>query len=516
MTKKISNIVVVGGGTAGWLSATILAAKLDIKTNQHIKITLVESPTIPTIGVGEGTVPTMRETLKLIGISETDFIQHCDVTFKQAINFINWRANPIDSAAHYYFHPFTYPKSAGADLSTDWCNSQMSYSFVDTVSVQGLLCQQNKAPKKITTPEYKGTVDYAYHLNATKFAALLHRHGVDKLGINYLQADVVNATVASDGAINALVFEDKSTLEADFFIDCSGFSAVLLNQALNVGFIDKSDVLFVDKAIAVQVPYASSNQTIPSYTLATAQKYGWIWDIGLTERRGVGHVYSSKYTSDEAALSCLKDYLGGDVSELNFRTIDMKVGYREKFWHKNCVAFGLSAGFVEPLEATALLLIEASAKLLADLFPYTEQQLLASEKQFNETVRYSWDRVIDFIKLHYYLSDRDDTEFWTDNQKFEALPLSLQDKLNRWQYRAPSIHDFPSRYEVFGLDNYQYILFGMDFKSQLQTISVNNDSQHTLNRLQEYNLLEFEKLNAALPSHRVLIDKIKLYGLSKL
>lgn len=509
----IRHILIVGGGTAGWLTACHLAKALGCDANQAYRVTVVESPDIPTIGVGEGTVPAIRQSLQQLGISETELIRHCDASFKQSIRFDNWRSAQ-STASHYYHHVFDYPERQDIKLTPYWLNSGKQQSYADTVGIQSRLCDLGLAPKLITQPEYEGVANYAYHLDAAKFAALLTRHGVEKLGVKHVKAEVKQVLTTADGSISAVLTDTAGTLTADLYVDCSGFQSLLLGKALNIGFISKNDVLFCDSAIAVQVPYASDNAAIPSSTIATAQSAGWIWDIGLPSRRGVGYVYSSKYQSAEQAEQELRRYIGAQHAELSYRMIPMQVGYRQKFWQKNCVAIGLSQGFVEPLEATGLLVYDACARMLADILPSQQQQLEGAAAQFNQHVRYAWDKVIDFIKLHYCLSDRDDTAFWRDNRHQATIPQSLQQKLAHWQYQLPSQYDFPSRFEIFHLDNYLYVLYGMGFHTDVSAMQ--HRLQHVDKAAQfvagnEQYLLQARQ---ALLPHRQLIERIKQYGLA--
>lgn len=516
MNSSIKNIVIVGGGTAGWLTACILAKQLNIVNDKSTTVTLIESKDIPPVGVGEGTVPTMRQTLRMIGINEAEFIQECDVTFKQSIKFVDWLYSPSAGNHHSYHHLFNYPHSPGFDLTPYWLLNKSFDSYASNVSFQEMICDLHLSPKRIIDKEYSGLLEYAYHLDAGKFSKFLAKHGCKKLGINHQILTIDDVILFPDGSIEKLLAKEGEIVSADFFVDCSGFSSRLMGEALNVDFVSKGHQLLVDNAIAMQVPYADEKKEIPPYTISTAQEAGWTWDIGLTKRRGVGYVYSSNHTSHERAEEILRDYVGDESVDLSARRIPMNVGYREKFWHKNCVAIGLSAGFVEPLEATALLIIEATAKLLAEKLPTTSNGMAYAEKSFNDISRHAWDKVIDFIKLHYFLSKRSDNDFWLDNVNPETAPESLLEKLDYWRYNLPSQSDFASKYEVFQLENYQYVLYGMNFTTDLSQISQryphNELAIKEINRMQQHALQAQKNLH----SHREIINKIKQYGISKI
>lgn len=513
----INKIVIVGGGTAGWLAANHLAKNLITNNANSIEITLVESANIPTIGVGEGTVPMMRQSLQHLGISETEFILECDATFKQGIKFVDWTHNPIQGKPNYYHHIFDYPQTHDINLTAYWLKNikQNGNSYVDTLSIQGKICDAGLAPKLITTPEFQGAAAYGYHLDAVKFSALLAKNAVTKLGVKHLHAEVKDIIQYENGEIKSLLTAEQGEISADFFVDCTGFKSLLLGEKLNIPFTDKSDTLFVDHAVAIQVPYENPNEPIACYTISTALKTGWVWDIGLKERRGIGHVYSSAYVSHEQAEQELRDYIGPIAESANSRLISMNIGYREKFWHKNCVALGLAQGFVEPLEATGLLVFDATAKMLAEQFPSSKLDMPFIAKQFNQRVKTSWDNVIDFVKAHYCLSKRDDSDFWLDNRASDSIPDSLKERLARWQYQPPNEYDFASKFDVFNMENYKYILYGMDFDTNL------SDFQQRLNQ-DDYAQQVFENIKkqsdtalSKLPNHRELIDKIYQYGLQK-
>lgn len=516
MISPIKNIVIVGGGSAGWLTACILAKQLNNARDVTSTITLIESADIPPIGVGEGTVPTMRQTLRMIGVSESEFIKECDVTFKQSIKFVDWLHAPTLGHHHSYHHLFNYPHTPGFDLTPYWLLDKGDNNYASHVSFQEAICELHLSPKRITDKEYAGTLEYAYHLDAGKFSKFLAKHACKNLGINHRIMTIEDVILFQDGSIEKLLAKDGQTVSADFFVDCSGFASRLMGEALQVGFVSKGNQLLTDNAIAMQVPYADEEKEIPPFTIATAHEAGWTWDIGLSKRRGVGYVYSSNHTSHDRAEEILRNYVGDESNDLSARRIPMQVGYREKFWHKNCVAIGLSAGFVEPLEATALLIVEATAKLLAEKLPSTSRGMAYAEKTFNDISRYAWDKVIDFIKLHYFLSKRRDNDFWIDNVNPETAPTSLLEKLDYWENNLPTQSDFSSKYEVFQLENYQYVLYGMDFMTDIKQISQrypNIEIAHKeVKRLQKNAM----QVQMNLQSHREIINKIKQYGISKI
>src|SRR5258707_3939050 len=304
----VRNIVIVGGGTAGWLTAGVIAARHQGRMKTGFSVTLVESPNIAIIGVGEGTWPTMRSTLEKIGVSETAFFRECDSAFKQGAKFARWTTGAPDDA---YYHPLMMPQGfTQLNLALHWLGGGDPRSFCDAVCPQGVLCDDGLAPKTITTAEYAAVANYAYHLDAGKFAPFLQKHCTEKLGVRHVLADVETVNRAPNGDIESLSTKQAGTIAGDLFVDCSGFSALLLGKTLGVPFKDCSDVLFCDTALAVQVPYDTPKDPIASHTISTTQSAGWIWDIGLPARRGIGYVYSSRHSSEADAQDELARYVG--------------------------------------------------------------------------------------------------------------------------------------------------------------------------------------------------------------
>ncbi len=500
---KINNIAIIGGGTAGWLAANHLGRELI--NDPQIQITVIESSDVPIIGVGEGTVPSIRNSLQSFGISELEFISACDVTFKQGIKFVEWNNLNVYGAGHHYYHPFDIPYPFGMDIVPYWLAKTPRQPFAYSVSLQAALCDASVSPKSFNSSEYQGEVNYAYHLNALKFSKLLAKNATERFGVKHQLATISGAKKKEDGAIRALVTDAGEELEFDFFVDCSGFSSILLSKELNVPFVDKSQELLTDVALTMQVP-TDINQEIPPFTIATAHKAGWIWDIALTNRRGTGFVYSSAHMSDDEAVEKFSQYVNLDIGKFSPRKISMKIGFREKFWQKNCVAIGLAQGFVEPLEATSILVTDFAAQYLARNFPKNSSDIEMLAKRYNQVLRYSWDRVVDFIKLHYCLSDRTDSDFWLDNQKPETISETLRERLSLWQAFYPKNLDFFSKFEIFDAENYLYVLYGMKYPTAIQNVlpAQMNQSYQIANTLQQ----QAKKMSSELPGHRKMLEKL--------
>jgi glycine/D-amino acid oxidase-like deaminating enzyme len=499
---SIRRIVVVGGGTAGWIAAGVLAARFPNRGPAGVSVTLIESRLQPPIGVGEGTWPTIRSTLQQIGVSETDFLRECEASFKQGSKFVGW-VNGAGTDA--YYHPFTLPADyMERNLAPYWLEGPRTASFADSLCFQTRLCDHSLAPKLITTPEFAGVANYAYHLDAGKFVPFLQQHCIGKLGVTHV-LDEIQGFVADDaGGIAQLLTRSGTALAGDLFIDCSGFAALVIGKHFGVPFISCKDSLFIDKALAVQVPYETEDAPIASVTLSTAQSAGWIWDIGLTSRRGVGYVYSSSHTTEEAAAGELRAYLGG--RDVGYRSISITSGYRREFWVGNCVAVGLSAGFLEPLEASAIVMIELAAKSIAGLLPGFRSGLPQAARIFNELFQHRWQRIVEFLKLHYVLSRRPEP-FWVDNR--QTVP-------DYWRQHSPWHEDFSHREEVFSAASFQYVLYGMGFEPESMPWLLNEADRSRARDKMAETARHGANLAAALPTNRDLLGRIRKYGLQKI
>lgn len=513
----VRRIVIVGGGTAGWIVAGVLASRFPTRGPDGVSVTLIESRQQPPIGVGEGTWPTIRATLKQIGVSETDFLRECDASFKQGSKFAGW----VDgSTSDSYWHPFTLPALyADVSVAPYWLENPGGQSFAASVCFQTELCANGLAPKQITTPEYSGHANYAYHLDAGKFVPFLHKHCVDKLGVTHIYDEIAAVKCDESGYITHLETRAGNTLPGDLFIDCSGFASLLIGKHCGVPFVSKKDVLFVNKAWAVQVPHPDESTPIASATISTARSAGWVWDIGLSTRRGVGYVYSDSHLSDERALEELHSYLsarGDSFAQLSFRNIGINSGYRQRYWVNNCVAVGLSAGFLEPLEASAIVMTELSAKSIANLLPGSRAAMQHAAEIFNETFRYRWERIVDFLKLHYLLSRRTDASFWIDNRRNDSIPDSLRAGLEYWRHHCPWHEDFGRREEVFSWASYQYILYGMGFQTRSAAWLLSEAERAQALESLAATAKQAKALAAMLPANRELLTKVRRYGLQKI
>ncbi|MBO9623585.1 MAG: tryptophan 7-halogenase [Sphingomonas sp.] len=496
-------VLIVGGGTAGWLTAAYLSRVFE----GRIAVTLLEAPDIGVIGVGEGAFPTIRSTLQFLGIDETRFVRTASATFKQGIRFNDWLHAPgPDGARHHYLHPFEPPfYTDGASLVPYWLlqDEASRPPFAEAMTIQNRVAEARRAPKRPGEGDYGGPLNYAYHFDAARLAEVIGARAVE-LGVRHLQGQLTGVELGEDGEIARVHTSGHGTLAADLYVDCSGFRAELIGKALGVPFRSVKHQLFTDRAIACKIPYDRPDAPIESFTVATAHEAGWTWDIGLQEARGIGCVYSAAHMSDDRAAELLRSYIGHD--DYSARIIPFEPGYREAQWVKNCVAVGLSAGFLEPLESTGVVLIEAAVAMIAELFPHNGPAD-APARRFNALMAARYENIIAFLKLHYCLSRREEP-FWRDNVDPASIPEGLQELLRQWRYRPPSRFDFILDLESFAFFNYQYILYGMGFRTDLSAARDDfpnmGAAEKQFARIRNFG----EQATQELPTHRALIRQI--------
>ncbi|MEC8949567.1 MAG: tryptophan halogenase family protein [Pseudomonadota bacterium] len=421
---KVKNIVILGGGTAGWMTANVLQKKW-----QHlgISISLVESPDIGIVGVGEGSTPKLKYFFDSLDISESEWMPECNATYKNGISFKNWSTVP---GYEEYFHPFGCSLDF-VTLKFLYNNATLRRKGIDVTanpnrfSLMASLAEKKLAP--IASANFPFHFQYGYHFDSVLIGKFLQKKA-EEVGINHIQATVKNIELNSNGDITSLKLNNDQTLYGDFFIDCSGFAAILLEKTLKVPFISFSDNLFNDSAIAIPTEI---DQNIPSQTISTALTNGWVWHIPLTNRFGNGYVYSSQYCTQDEAEKELREYLGLLESDVEARHLKMKVGRTQESWHNNCVAVGLSQGFIEPLEATALQFVISTIEEFATAFEeggFTNQ----FKELFNQRMNMNFEGIRDYIVLHYKTNSRNDSQYWIDNRENTNIPNNLKDMLSCW------------------------------------------------------------------------------------
>lgn len=422
--SAIRNIVIVGGGSAGWMTAAALSSLLP---PQAVQITLIESEQIGTIGVGEATIPDVINFNAMLGISEQDFLRATNGTFKLGIEFVNW--GRIGEA---YFHPFG-PHGVdmqGIDFHQFWMRYRQSNptSEIETFSLSAVAAKQFKFAMPQNDPRsVLSQLRYAYHFDATAYARFLRAYAEER-GAKRIEGKIIDSTLVGDtGFVESVTLESGETIQGDLFFDCSGFRALLLGQKLGVAFKDWSHWLPCDTA---QTIACERTGPLLPYTKSTAKTAGWQWRIPTQHRTGNGHIYASDMISDAAAIESLLGDLDG-AAKGEPRRIKFRTGHREKFWEKNCIAVGLSGGFLEPLESTSLFLIQEGISKFISLFPSADMPDTVRD-EYNRQLQKKFEQVRDFIILHYKATQRDDTEFWNYCRNM-SIPDSLTQKMELFQ-----------------------------------------------------------------------------------
>ena len=439
-TRK--RVVIAGGGTAGWLAAVALATHL----GPLIDLTLVESDEIGTVGVGESTIPTARSFHALVGVEEQAFVRATNATFKLGISFENW-----DRVGDRYFHPFgSVGRSVKmADFQHFWLEAWRrgisADSFTD-YSLEAAAARQERFALGAQAP-----LAYAYHLDATAYARFL-RSIAEARGVTRREGRIGEVVRhAESGDIAALVLADGTRIEGDLFIDCTGFRALLSEQALETGFDDWSRWLMMDSALAVQSE--ASGPPVP-YTRAIAHGAGWRWRIPLQHRVGNGMVFASAFMAQDEARATLLDALDG-APLFEPRLLRFTTGMRRKAWNRNCVALGLAAGFIEPLESTSIHLVMIAVTRLIQSFPFGANNDALAQR-FNEQSRAEWEHVRDFIILHYKLTHRDDSPFWRHCAAM-PVPETLAARIELFRAHAMAHQD---QDDLFRIDSWAAVMLG--------------------------------------------------------
>jgi tryptophan 6-halogenase len=461
---SLKKIVIVGGGTAGWMTALILGRSL---LSRGVEITLVESPVVGIIGVGEGSTPWLRGFFDSLGIEEAEWMPACNATYKCGITFDKWSTKP---GFESYFHPFasmldnltmtqfvhnTQARINGADV----------YAHPNRYFLASHLAANDMAPK--ASRNFPFDVWYGYHFDAVLVGQFLHKKALE-FGIKYEARHVTQASLNERGEIASIATKEGETIAADFFVDCTGFAGMLIQETLRTPFVSYANNLFNDSAVAMPTPIG---EKIPSQTYATAMKNGWAWKIPLTNRYGNGYVYSSEFCSADQAEYELREKLGTLDADTPARHLKMKIGRVTKHWNKNCLAVGLSQGFIEPLEATALLFIQRTATAFVEFAEKGEMDDAARDK-FNQKMNEHFEGTRDYIVTHYKTNSRTDTEYWRANAANMNLSEPLQQLFATWMSGksvAPGINKqaIGKGYPVF---SWYCIMSGMGIFPDLQDL----------------------------------------------
>lgn len=422
--NRIKKIVIVGGGTAGWMSASLLVKLF----GKHTNITLIESEDIGTVGVGEATIPPIQVFNNVLGLKEDEFLKATQGTFKLGIQFENW-GKLGDKYMHAFgaigrqigmvnFHHY-WLRAQREGLVKGKENTLWDYSFNNKVAKADRFARVAQIPNS----PLEG-LTHAFHFDAGLYAQYLRR-GSEQLGVKRIEGLITESKLHPEtGFIDAVVLKGGRVIDGDLFLDCTGFRSLLMGEALGVEYEDWTRWLPCDRAIAVP---AKNGLRLRPYTQSIAHKAGWQWRIPLQHRAGNGHVFCSDFMSEDEATNILMNNLEGEAFA-EPRTLRFRTGRRQKFWHKNCVAIGLSSGFMEPLESTSIHLIQTSIVRLAQMFPSAGFDLV-NESEYNRQIAFEFEKIRDFIILHYHANSRTDSAFWQQCREME-IPESLKHKID--------------------------------------------------------------------------------------
>jgi len=421
----VNDIKIIGGGSAGWMTAATLISQFP-----HKKITLIESPQIATVGVGESTIAHINAWLLLLGIKDEDFMPHCDASYKLSIGFKNFYRKDSGQFHYPFGVPYTGENLAGLN---DWYFKKFVYpdtpvsDYSECLFPQMALVKQNRILKsKLNAlPSFNPRSDTAYHFDATKFGLWLRDHYCIPKGVKHKKAEVKYTKVNDDVGVEYIVLDDDSKVKADLFIDCTGFSALLIEKAFKEPFESFEGELPNNSAWATKIPYKNKKKELVCYTNCTAIDNGWVWNIPLWSRIGSGYVYSDKYISDDDALLQFKKHIKkGD--ELEYKHIKMRTGIHQRTWVKNVCAIGLSAGFIEPLESNGLYTVH---EFLLDLVRILQREYVSQWDRdvYNTATKTLFTEFKEFVAMHFALSHRDDTEYWRDvmNRQYSDTLLEM-------------------------------------------------------------------------------------------
>jgi hypothetical protein len=442
MDARIKDVVILGGGTAGWMSAAYLGRHLQ----GSARITLLEAPAIGKIGVGEATIPNLQKVFfDYLGLAEREWMRECNASFKTAVRFVNWRTpgpatqgpRRLGRAFDAFYHPFgILPTCDQIPLPQYWFfrkhrgMSDESYDY--SCFREPPLLDAKLAPCFL---DGRPALRYAWHFDAHLVADFLRRHAINRHNVIHVQDELEGVHFGPEGLIKQLSTKGGRLLQGDLFIDCSGFRGLLINKAMNEPFIDMSGKLLCDSAVACSVPNDDKNLGVEPYTSAIAMESGWTWKIPMLSRFGTGYVYSSRFASEERAVEDLCRLWNLEPERIRLNKIRFRVGRNRRAWVKNCVGIGLASCFLEPLESTGIYFIYAALYHLAKHFPdmHFDPRLL---DRFNSEIETMFDDSRDFIQTHFYFAPRVDSEFWRANKGLQ-LTDNIKEKIAMYRIGLP-------------------------------------------------------------------------------
>jgi tryptophan halogenase len=434
-----------------------------------MRITVIESPNIPTVGVGEATTVSMHLTLAQLRLDERDFIKRCNGSFKGAVRFHNWD-HDADGNPTTFWHPFDGPAHLHGFNQALYYNRYRKKGgqppFAESVTPSLAAVQQCRGPRQFEGRDYDGRYPYAYHLDASLFAGVMSGYATS-LGVEHVLDDVVKVNLDERGFVKSLDLKEQGEWPIEFVIDCTGFRGLIIKEALGEPFISYSDWLLCDKAIPIQIPYGEDEHRIEPFTSSTGLDCGWSWNVPLYTRRGTGYVFSSAFATDDEALTEFRRYLKLSDDHPDPRVINMRIGRSRRSWVKNCLAAGLSGGFIEPLEATSIHFTQMALRWFVDFMPDKAVSPVLADT-YNKLLEGLYEEIRDFIMLHYRTSNRDDTPFWRAARNDMKLPDSLAEKLELWKVKTPGNLECNKSFSMFENWNYAMVLAGKGYFDDLE------------------------------------------------
>ncbi|MEM9225151.1 MAG: tryptophan halogenase family protein [Pseudomonadota bacterium] len=467
MGEPIRDITIVGGGTSGWLSACFLAKRYSgLIASGDLTVTLIESEKIAITGVGESTARPMTDMLRFIGIDEREFIKRCDATFKLSGWFDHWDVDAQGQPVSWVNPFFTQDTIEGLNPGYLYAKYAMhpgggpvDQSFTEAMSVCPGIIRANRGPKAIGSPDYKFQVPYSYHMNAVELAKMLMEHG-RKLGVKHIYDDVKEVCLNEAGFVEVLELEKAGRHEIEFVIDATGFASIIIGKAMGEPFEPYDKYLLNDRAAVTRLPHADPTRIMPT-SRATGMKAGWSFWVPLFDKVGSGYIYSSKFISDDEAIAEFKAHAGPAAADTEPRIIRMRIGKTRRSMVKNCLALGLSSGFVEPLEATAIYSVQLGLMWLTKYLPENDFSPVV-EKRYNEQIDMLYREIVDFIVLMFHVSNRDDSDFWRTVRHDLPIPDTLAEKLELWQHTMPDELELQDN-QFFTANSYLSALMGKGF-----------------------------------------------------
>ncbi len=513
MGEPIRNITIVGGGSSGWLAATYLARLFERKIKAgDLSVTVIESPDVGIIGVGESTARPMSDLLRLIGINEAEFIKRCNATFKLSGWFANWDVDEKGEAVSWVnpffsqsdIHGFN-PASLYATYGMHRGGGAIEEDFTEAMSVCPDIIRAHKGPRVLGGKDYQFEIPYSYHMDAIELAKMLMERGKE-LGVKQIIDHVNEVKVDERGFVSELILRKNGAHPIEFVIDATGFASIIIGKALGEPFEPYDKYLLNDRAAVAQLPHKDPTRIEPT-SRATGMNAGWSFRVPLFNRVGSGYIYSSKFISDDEAIDEFKKHVGDIGKEIEPRIIRMRIGKVRRSLVKNCLALGLSSGFVEPLEATAIYSVQVALQWLIGYFPDRDFDPVVADR-YNNLINGFYDEIIDFIALLFCVSNREDTPYWRAVRNDMEIPPRLKENLEVWRRAMPSELDLPTK-TFFSPTSYRSALMGKRFYKGSEHLEAMMFTEAHWKQYLHLRRQRTSDLMAKLPDHYSLLRQIR-------